>query len=112
MRKEDKVFKTIFFIWGYHLYVTIPLRNKFSFMFKVIECGKDCREIEIYLMDYMRFKKTYKPHKFYIKDGLVIFLTNIKESNIINWEVLVKRKSLAYQNKWKSIYFRKFFRNY
>ena len=39
----------------------------------------------------MRFK-TYKPHKFYIKDGLVIFLTKIKESNIINWEVLVKKK--------------------
>ena len=41
MRKEDRDFKTIFFIWGYHLYVTIPLRNKSSFMFRVIECGKD-----------------------------------------------------------------------
>ena len=25
MRKEDREFKTIFFIWGYHLYVTIPI---------------------------------------------------------------------------------------
>ena len=33
MRKEDREFKTIFFIKGYHLYVTIPLRNKSSFMF-------------------------------------------------------------------------------
>ena len=52
MRKEDREFKTIFFIWGYHLYVTIPLRNKSCFMFRVIECGKDCREIEIYLKNY------------------------------------------------------------
>ena len=51
MKKEDIEFKTIFFIWGYHLYVTIPLSNKSSFMFRVIECGKDCRKIEIYLKD-------------------------------------------------------------
>ena len=110
MRKEDKEFKTIFFIWGYHLYVTIPLRNKSSFMFRVIECGKDCRKIEIYLKDYLRLKKNYKPHKFLIKDNLIVSLTKIKESNIIDWEVLVRRKSLAYQNNWKAIYFRKYFK--
>ena len=68
MRKEDKEFKTIFFIWGYHLYVTIPLRNKSSFMFKVIECGKDCNEIEIYLKDYLKYNKVYLPHSFNIRD--------------------------------------------
>ena len=103
MRKEDKEFKTIFFIWGYHLYVTIPFRNKSSFMFRVIECGKDCKEIEIYLKSYLRLKKNYKPHKFLIKDSLKVFLTKIKKSNIIDWKVIVKRKQLAYINKWKKI---------
>ena len=108
MKKVDIEFKTIFFIWGYHLYVTIPLRNKSSFMFRVIECGKDCRKIEIYLKDYLRLKKNYKPHEFQIKDNLIVSLTRIKESNIIDWEVLVRRKCLAYQNNWKAIYFRKY----
>ena len=106
MRKEDRDFKTIFFIWGYHLYVTIPLRNKSSFMFRVIECGKDCKEIEIYLRDYIKFQKEYIPHKFFIKDNLKVFLTNIIKSNIIYWEIIVRRKSLAYCNNWKSIYFK------
>ena len=108
MRKEDIEFKTIFFIWGYHLYVTIPLRNKSSFMFRVIECGKDCREIEIYLKDYMRLKKNYKPHEFLIKDNLIVSLTKIKESNIIDWEVLVRRKSWHIKIIGKAIYFRKY----
>ena len=103
MRKEDREFKTIFFIWGYHLYVTIPLRNKSSFMFRVIECGKDCKEIEIYLKDYLKYNKVYLPHSFNIRDKLTVILENVKESNIIDWKVIVKRKRLAYMNKWKKI---------
>lgn len=111
MRKEDKEFKTIFFIRGYHLYVTIPLRNRSSFMFRVIECGKDCEEVEIYLKDYLILNKKYKPHSFLIRDNLKVILTEIKISNIILWRTLVHRKGLAYSNNWKGIYFRMFYNN-
>ena len=40
----------------------------------------------------MRLKKNYKPHEFLIKDNLIVSLTRIKESNIIDWKVIVKRK--------------------
>jgi len=110
MRKEDKEFKTIFFIRGYHFYVTIPLRNRSSFMFRVIECGKDCKAIDVYLKDHLRFKKKYKPHAFEIREKLTVFLTCVKISNIIYWETLVRRKSLAYNNNWKLIYFKKYLR--
>ena len=109
MRKEDREFKTIFFIWGYHLYVTIPIRSKSSFLFKVIECGKDCNSTELYLKNYLRLNNKYTPHEILIRDNWKVFLTDIKKSNVINWEVFVRRKSLAYQNKWKIIYFKKFF---
>ena len=108
MKISDKDFKTIFFIGNYHFYVTIPIRNKSSFMFRVIECGKDCKAIEIYLRDYLRFKKKYRPHNFFIRNNLKVFLTKIEISNIIYWNILVKRKSLSYNNKWKGIYFRKY----
>ena len=108
MKISDKEFKTIFFIGNYHFYVTIPIRNKSSFMFRVIECGKDCKAIEIYLRDYLRSRSRYNPHKFFLKDNLKVFLTKIEISNIIYWEVLVKRKCLAYSNNWKGIYFRKY----
>ncbi len=78
-------------------------------MFKVIECGKDCKAIEVYLKDYLNFRKEYKPHTFKIRE-LKVDLTHVKISNIIYWETLVRRKSLAYQNKWKIIYFRKFYK--
>ena len=110
MKISDKEFKTIFFIGNYHFYVTIPMRNKSSFMFRVIECGKDCKAIEIYLKDYLRFKKKYKPHEFQIREKLTVFLTCVKVSNIIYWETLVRRKSLAYNNKWKLIYLKKYLR--
>ena len=110
MRIEDKEFKTIFFIWGHHLYVTIPLRNKSSFMLRVLECVKDCKEIEVYLKNYIRFKKKYKPHIFKIRENLTVFLTCVKISNIIYWETLVRRKSLVYQSKWKIIYFKKYYK--
>ena len=106
MRKEDTEFKTIFFIWGYHLYVTIPIRSKSSFMFRVIECGKDCREIEIYLKNYLMFNKKIKPHKFKVRNDHKVHLTKIKISNIIDWRITIKRKSLVYMNKWKIKYFR------
>ena len=108
MRKEDKEFKTIFFIGNYHFYVTVPIKNRSSFMFRVIECGKDCKAIEVYLKYYLRFNRKFKPHAFFIRGQFKVFLTDIKKSNIIDWEVLVRRKSLAYQNNWKGIYFRKF----
>ena len=72
-------------------------------MFRVIECGKDCMEIEIYLKDYLKYNKVYLPHSFNIRDKLTVILENVKESNIIDWKVIVKRKRLAYMNKWKKI---------
>ena len=103
MNNNDKQFKTIFFISKYHFYVTIPIRNRSSLLFRIIECGKDCKEIETYLKDYLRYNKTYLPHSFNIRDKLKITLEDIKESNIIDWRVIVKRKRLAYMNKWKKI---------
>jgi len=43
------------------------------------------------------------PHSFNIRDKLRVILEDIKESNIIDWRVIVKRKRLAYMNKWKKI---------
>ena len=112
MKVKDKEFTTIFFIENYHFYVRVPIRDKSSFMFRVIECGKDCKAIEVYLKDYVIFNKKYKPHIFLVKDSFKVYLTKIKKSNIIDWEILVRRNSLAYQNKWKIIYFRKFYNSY
>ena len=44
-----------------------PLRDRSSFMFRVIDCGKDCNEIELYLIDYMKLHKKYNPHIFFTR---------------------------------------------
>ena len=106
MKIDDKVFKTIFYLYNYQFHVTIPVRDRSSFMFRVIDCGKDCNEIELYLIDYMKLHKTYNPHIFFLQDNHKVFLTDIAKSNIINWKTVIERKSLAYMNKWKPKYFR------
>ena len=99
MRKEDTEFKTIFFIWGYHLYVTIPIRSKSSFMFRVIECGKDCREIKIYLKNYLMFnknKKNYLSLNFF--HGWVVEMRIHSAKSLIQLEYN-KQLSLKYDTK-------------
>ena len=56
------------------------------------------REISQIIQIYIREKINFH-NRFFL-------LTDIIKSNIIDWRIIIERKSLAYMNKWKPTYFR------